>query len=94
MSPSQALARLRDALAAHDITTTGMTLTRLSGTLYPGHGPNIGYYHGLYWWPVCRPHRNEPLYAIHNASNPPGAARRIADLSTSPGDHPPAPPGR
>jgi len=78
VTPGPALASLRDALAAHGITTTGMALTRLSGTLYPGHSPAIGYHHGLYWWPACRPHRARPLYAIHDASDPLGAARRIA----------------
>jgi hypothetical protein len=77
MSPGHALTSLRDALAAHDITTTGMTLTRLSGTLYPAQGPDICYHHGLYWWPARRPHRARALYAIHDASDPVGAARRI-----------------
>jgi hypothetical protein len=91
MIPGYALTGLRAALAAHGITTTGMTLTRLSGTLYPAHGPNIGYHHGLYWWPARRPHRARPLYAIHDARDPPGAARRIAQqarLGTSPADNP------
>ena len=91
MIPGHALTGLRDALAAHGITTTGMALTRLSGTLYPAQGPGIGYHHGLYWWPARRPHRARPLYAIHDASDPPGAARRIAQqaqLSTSPADSP------
>src|SRR5216683_763628 len=78
VTPGPALASLRAALAAYGITTTGMALARLSGTLYPGHGPAIGYHHGLYWWPARRPHRARPLYAIHDASDPPGAARRIA----------------
>jgi len=78
MIPGYALTGLRDALAAHGITTTGMALTRWSRTLYPAHGPAIGYHHGLYWWPARRPHRTRPLYAIHDANDPPGAARRIA----------------
>jgi hypothetical protein len=48
-----------------------MALTRLSGTLYPAHGPAIGYHHGLYWWPARRPHHARPLYSIHDASDPP-----------------------
>jgi hypothetical protein len=92
MTPGPALASLRDALTAHGITTTGMTLTRHAGVLHPAHGPNIGYQHGLYWWPAPRPQRGRPLYAIHDAADPPGAARRIARLAapaTFPGQDPP-----
>jgi hypothetical protein len=76
MTPGQALTALRDALATHGITTAGMTLTRHTGLLHPAHGPAIGYHHGLYWWPA-RPHSARPLYTIHDASDPAGAARRI-----------------
>ena len=78
MTPGQALTGLRDALAAHDITTAGMTLARHTGILHPAHGPAIGYHYGLYWWPARRPHTARPLYAIHDASDPAGAARRIS----------------
>jgi len=87
MIPGYALAGLRDALAAHGITTTGMTLTRLSGTLYPAHGPAIGYHHGLYWWPARHPHRARPLYAIHDASDPP--RRSPPDRPAGPTQHQP-----
>jgi hypothetical protein len=75
---SQALTGLRAALAALGIATTGMTLARHTGKLHPEHGPAIGYYGGLYWWPVRRLHASRPVYAIHDAGDPAGAARRIA----------------
>ena len=77
IGPSQALTGLRDALAAHGIATTGLTLTRHNGKLHPEHGPAIGYHCGLYWWPARRLHASRPVYAIHDASDPAGAARRI-----------------
>ena len=75
---SQALTGLRDALTAYGIATTGMTLTRYTGKLHPAHGPVIGYHGGLYWWPVRRLHASRPVYAVHDARDPVGAARRIA----------------
>jgi serine/threonine-protein kinase RsbW len=74
----QALTGLRDALTALGITTTGLTLTRYNGKLHPEHGPAIGYHGGLYWWPARRRHATRPVYAIHDARDPAGAARRIA----------------
>jgi hypothetical protein len=74
----QALAGLRDALAALGIATAGLTLTRHNGELHPAHGPAIGYHGGLYWWPARRTHATRPIYAIHDATDPAGAARRIA----------------
>jgi hypothetical protein len=78
MIPGQALAGLRDELTAHGIITAGMTLARHTGTLHPAHGPPIGYHADLYWWPARRLNATRPLYAIHDASDPAGAARRIA----------------
>jgi hypothetical protein len=75
---SQALTGLRAALAALGIATAGLTLTRHNGKLHPEHGPVIGYHAGLYWWPARRRHASRPIYAIHDARDPAGAARRIA----------------
>jgi hypothetical protein len=77
-SAGQALTGLRDALAALGIATAGLTLTRHNGKLHPAHGPAIGYHGGLYWWPARRMHATRPIYAIHDATDPAGAARRIA----------------
>ncbi len=77
-SAGQALTGLHDALAALGITTTGITLTRHNGKLHPERGPAIGYHGGLYWWPARRRHTSRPVYAIHDATDPAGAARRIA----------------
>jgi serine/threonine-protein kinase RsbW len=77
-SAGQALTGLRDALSALGIATTGLTLTRHNGKLHPEHGPAIGYRGGLYWWPARRRHASRPIYAIHDARDPVGAARRIA----------------
>jgi hypothetical protein len=55
-----------------------MTLARYTGKLHPAHGPAVGYHGGLYWWPVRRLHASRPIYAIHDARDPAGAARRIA----------------
>jgi hypothetical protein len=77
MTPGQALTALREALAAQGIITAGMTLTGRTGILHPARGPVIGYHYGLYWWPARRPHSARPLYTIHDAGDPAGAARRI-----------------
>jgi serine/threonine-protein kinase RsbW len=77
-SAGQALTALRAALAALGIATACLTLTRHNGKLHPAHGPAIGYHSGLYWWPARRLHASRPIYAIHDASDPAGAARRIA----------------
>ena len=77
MTPSDALTSLRDALAARGTTTAGMTLSRRTGKLHPAHGPAIGYHAGLYWWPARRQYAARPLYTIHDATDPAGAARRI-----------------
>jgi serine/threonine-protein kinase RsbW len=83
-SAGRALTGLRDALAALGIATTGLILTRHNGTLHPEHGPAVGYHGGLYWWPVRRLHASRPVYAIHDATDPAGAARRIASHHSPP----------
>ena len=58
----------------------GMTLTRRAGVLFPAARTTIGYALGLFWWRTGREHDGRPVYAIHPASGPNGAARRIAGL--------------
>jgi hypothetical protein len=84
MTPGQALAGLRDALTAHGITTAGITIARHTGRLHPAHRPPIGYHADLYWWPARRSDAARPLFAIHDASDPAGAARRIAAIHPVP----------
>ena len=80
MTPSEALTGLRTTLADQGIITTGMTLTRHSGTLFPAEGSCIGYHYGFFWWPTGRSRRGRPLYAIHSATDPAGLARRLTGL--------------
>ena len=80
MTPGEALTGLRTTLAGHGITTAGMTLTHHSGTLVPTEGSCIGYHYGLFWSPAGCSRRGRPLYAIHPATDPVGAARRLASM--------------
>ena len=78
MTPSQALARLHGSLSEHGIRTVGMTLSSSDGVLFPDGGEAVGYAHGLYWWPAGRARQGRPIYSIHPAADPQGAARRLA----------------
>ena len=80
MTPSEALTGLRTTLADHGIITAGVTLTRHSGALFPVEGSCIGYHYGFFWWPAGCSSHGRPLYAIHPATDPAGAARRRASL--------------
>jgi hypothetical protein len=77
VTPSEALTGLRSTLGDIGVTTTGMTLTRHAGTLITANGPCVGYHHGFFWWPAGRSRRGRALYAIHPATDPDGAARRL-----------------
>jgi hypothetical protein len=81
VTPGQALASLRESLAEREIPTVGMTLTRRAGVLFPAARTTIGYAFGLFWWRTGREHDGRPVYAIHPACDPNGAARRIARLT-------------
>jgi hypothetical protein len=85
----QALAALRSELALRGVAAEEMILTRLGGRLTPSGSPAIGYAYGWFLWPAGRISRSgRPLYAIHAAHDPAGAARRITKGRTgpSPGD--------
>ncbi len=86
VTPGEALSSLRTTLADCGITTTGMTLTRHSGMLCPADGSCIGYHYGFFWWSAGRSRRGRPLYAIHPATDPAGAARRLTRPQTRRGD--------
>ena len=79
MSPGRALEGLRVELAARGLATVGMTVTRLQGMLTLAEGPGVGYCCGWLFWPAGRLSRGgRPLYAVHRARDPAGAARRLA----------------
>lgn len=78
VSPSQALARLHGSLTERGIRTVGMTFGSSDGVLFPAGGQAVGYACGLYWWPAGRFRQGRPVYAIHSAADPQGAARRLA----------------
>jgi hypothetical protein len=77
--PGRALQELRAELAARGLTTAGMTVTRLQGTLVLAAGTGVVYRCGWLFWPAGRLSRaGRPLYALHQAGDPVGAARRLA----------------
>ena len=79
MPPGRALEGLRTELAARGRATAGMTITRLQGILTLAGGPGVGYSCGWLFWPAGRLSRGgRPLYAVHRAGDPAGAARRLA----------------
>ncbi|HUY45891.1 MAG TPA: hypothetical protein VMV92_09225 [Streptosporangiaceae bacterium] len=52
-----------------------MTITRLQGTLTLAGGPDVVYRCGWLFWPAGRLSRaGRPLYALHQARDPAGAA--------------------
>ena len=87
MPPGRALEGLRVELAAWGLATVGMTVTRLQGMLTLAEGPGVGYCCGWLFWPAGRLSiGGRPLYAVHRAGDPAGAARRLA-LPRAPGGH-------
>jgi hypothetical protein len=79
MTPARALAALLAELATCGLPVTGMAITRLQGTLTLPGGPAVCYYCGWLLWPTDRSsQRGRPLYTLHSAHDPAGAARRLA----------------
>jgi len=78
VTPSQALTSLHGPLAEQGIRTAGMSFGHQDGVLMPHAGDVIGYACGMFWWPAGRLRRGRPVYTIHPAADPDGAARRIA----------------
>jgi len=75
----RALAWLRSELAARGLEATGMTITRLQGTLTLADGMAVQYRDGWLFWPAGRlSSSGRPLHAIHPAGRSRGAARRLA----------------
>ena len=74
----RALAALHGELAGRGVLADSMTLARWHGRLWSAGGPAVGYAAGLFWWPAGRLGRGgRPVYAIHDARDPVGAARRL-----------------
>jgi hypothetical protein len=78
VTPWQALSRLYWRLAEHGIRTVGMDFGAADGTLIQESGEVVVYASGLFWWPTGRLQQGRPVYAVHAAADPCGAARRIA----------------
>lgn len=83
MTPSQALSGLHGPLAGQGIRTVGMDFGHQDGLLFPDSGDAVGYSCGLFWWPTGRLNHGRPVYAVHPAADPHGAARRIAHARTA-----------
>ncbi len=89
LTPGRALNALLDALASHGLPVTGMTLTRLQGTVMLPGGITVRYCCGWLAWPTGRPSRQgRPLHTLHTACDPAGAARRLAATSRPGGTDP------
>jgi len=87
MPPGRALAALRTELDARSMATAGMIITRLQGILSLADGPAVGYRCGWLFWPAGRLSRDgRPLYAVHCARDPAGAARRLALRAVTDGE--------
>jgi hypothetical protein len=77
--PGGALDGLRVELAAWCVATTGMTVTRMEGTLAIAGRPGVGYRFGWLFWLAGRLSAGgRPMYAVHRAGDPAGVARRLA----------------
>jgi hypothetical protein len=73
-----ALVALRSELGARGVRADSMVLARWHGQLSTASGPAVWYAAGWFWWPAGRAGRGgQPVYAIHDAGDSAGAARRM-----------------
>jgi hypothetical protein len=81
-APIQGLQALSAELARWDTSTAWISAGASEGRLMLVQGQTISYAAGFIWWPTGRLSRGRgrPLYAVHRAHDPAGAARRIACL--------------
>ena len=79
-APVQALEALAAELAQRDKSTAWISVGTREGQLVLVRGRAIAYTAGYYWWPAGRLSHGRPVYDIHPAQDPAGAARRIASL--------------
>ncbi|MGH3285225.1 MAG: ATP-binding protein [Streptosporangiaceae bacterium] len=88
-APIQGLQALSAELARCDTSTAWISAGTRDGRLMLVQGQTISYAAGFFWWPTGRLSRGRPLYAVHRAHDPAGAARRIACLPAGqPNDDP------
>jgi hypothetical protein len=88
-APIQGLQALSAELARCDTSTAWISAGTSEGRLTLVQGQTVSYSAGFFWWPTGRLSRGRPLYAIHRAHDPAGAARRIARLpADQPNDNP------
>jgi len=80
VAPVQVLEALAAELAQRDTSTAWISVGTREGQLALVRGRAIAYTAGYYWWPAGRLSHGRPVYAIHPAQDPAGAARRIASL--------------
>lgn len=80
MAPAgRCLSALRAELASCGVAVEGMAITRWQGSLVLAGGRSVRYLGGWFFWPLGRPSRaGRPMYAVHRAGDPAGAARRLA----------------
>jgi hypothetical protein len=89
VTPIQGLQALSAELARCDTSTAWISAGTSEGRLTLVQGQTVSYSAGFFWWPTGRLSRGRPLYAIHRAHDPAGAARRIARLpADQPNDNP------
>lgn len=85
-TPGGALVALLQELTARGLPPTGMSLTRLQGTLTLPGGLAVRYACGWLGWPSGRTsQRGRPLHALHDAHDAAGAARRLAHMPADQG---------
>lgn len=79
LTPGSALIALLEELADYGLPVTGMTITRLQGTLTLPVGPVVACRDGWLCWSAGRSsRRGRPLQRLHSARDAAGAARRLA----------------
>lgn len=83
--PAAVLPALVTELHACGVAASDITVTRLQARFALAAGLAVSVWHGWLFWPTGRVSRaGRPVYAMHQASDPAGAARRIAAARPEP----------
>ena len=85
-APIQGLQALAAELTRCHTSTAWISAGAREGELMLVQGQAIGYATGFFWWRTGRFSQGRPLYTIHAAHDPAGAARRISHLQTPPAE--------